>query len=103
MLIQMLFRFLTFNLALFLVGLFGVILQRRSILVVLRSIELRLLAVNRNLITFAIHLDDLLGLIFSLLVLTVAAAESAVGLAILVVFYRIRGSVSMDTSSIRHG
>lgn len=78
-------------------------LHRRSILIVLRSIELRLLAVNLNFIVFSAVLDDALGQLFSLVILTVAAAESAIGLAILVVFYRVRGSMSRETAHLRHG
>lgn len=88
---------------LFLIGALGRVLNRRSILVLLRSIELRLLAVNLNRVAFGVYLDDLRGQVFALLVLTVAAAESAVGLAILVVYYRVRGSIGRETRHVRHG
>jgi NADH-quinone oxidoreductase subunit K len=99
----MLYTILRFSRTLFLLGVLGRVLQRRSILVVLRSIELRLLAVNLNFVVFSAHLDDVVGEVFSLLILTVAAAESAVGLAILVVFYRVRGSIGRETAHLRHG
>ena len=88
---------------LFVLGLLGILLHRRSILVVLRSIELRLLAVNLNLVVHAVALDDLRGQVFALLVLTVAAAESAVGLAILVVYARVRGTIARGTANLRQG
>ena len=81
---------------LFLLGIGGIILNRRNLLLMLISVELMLLAVNLQFSLFSIALDDLLGVIFALLVLTVAAAESAIGLALLVVHYRIRGSISTD-------
>ena len=67
------------------------------------SIELILLAVNLNFIVYSVYLDDLLGQIFALFILTVAAAESAIGLAILVVYYRVRGSIAMETINLMHG
>lgn len=79
------------------------VLQRRSILVVLRSIELRLLGVNLNFIVHSAYLDDIVGQVFSLLILTVAAAESAIGLAILVIYYRVRGTIAMETAHLRQG
>merc|ERR1712137_323917 len=81
---------------LFLLGIGGIILNRRNLLLMLISVELMLLAVNLQLSLFSIALDDLLGVLFALLVLTVAAAESAIGLALLVVHYRVRGSISTD-------
>lgn len=69
----------------------------------LRSIELRLLAVNLNFIVYSGYLDDIVGQVFALLILTVAAAESATGLAILVVYYRVRGSIAMETAHLRQG
>jgi NADH-quinone oxidoreductase subunit K len=96
-------RYTTYSRTLFLLGVRGRVVQRRSILVVLRAIELRLLAVNFHFVRFASALDDVVGEVFSLLILTVAAAESAIGLAILVVFYRVRGSIARETSHLRHG
>jgi len=95
--------YLGYSTALFLVGVLGMILQRRSILVVLMSIELMLLAVNLNFIVYSNYLDDIVGQVFALLILTVAAAESAVGLAILVVYYRVRGTIAMETAHLRQG
>lgn len=84
------------SLLLFLLGLAGLFLFRTNIIVVLMSIELLLLSVNLNFAYFSAYLDDLLGQLFALFVLTVAAAESALGLAILVVYYRIRGTIAVD-------
>jgi NADH-quinone oxidoreductase subunit K len=81
---------------LFLIGLWGISLTRKNLLIVLMSIELLLLAVNLNFLMFSLLLDDMIGQVFSLFILTVAAAESAIGLAILVVYYRLRGIISID-------
>lgn len=94
---------LRFSSTLFLLGVLGRMLHRHSVLMVLRSMELRLLAVNLNFLIFATALDDVVGRVFSLLMLTVAAAESAVGLAMLVVFYRVRGSMARETAQLRQG
>ena len=99
----MLYSILRFSRTLFLLGVLGRILQRRSILVVLRSIELRLLAVNLNFVVFSSYLDDVVGEVFSLLILTVAAAESAIGLAILVVYFRNRGSIAVEDVNLMKG
>jgi NADH-quinone oxidoreductase subunit K len=79
----------------FLLGVLGIFLNRKNIIIMLMSIELMLLAVNFNFIIFSVYLNDLIGQIFSLFILTVAAAESAIGLAILVAYYRIKGSISV--------
>ena len=84
------------NIFLFLTGVLGIISNRRNILIVLMCIELILLSVNLNFIIFSVYLDDFYGQIFSLFVLTVAAAESAIGLAILILYYRIRGNISIS-------
>jgi NADH-quinone oxidoreductase subunit K len=84
------------NILLFLTGIFGILLNRRNILVVLMCIELILLSVNLNFIVFSVYLDDFLGQIFSLFILTIAAAESAIGLGILILYYRIRGNISIS-------
>jgi NADH-quinone oxidoreductase subunit K len=81
------------NTILFLIGLIGLTSNRRNILISLMCIELILLSLNLNFITFSIYLDDVYGQIFSLLILTVAASESALGLAIIIIYYRIRGSI----------
>ena len=87
---------LTVNLIIFLIGLSGLIINRRNILITIMAIELMLLAVNLNLILFSVYLDDITGQLFVLFVLTVAATESAIGLAILVVCHKVRGTISVD-------
>ena len=79
---------------LFLIGVFGICLTRKNIIIILMCLEIILLSVNLNFIIFSVYLDDLLGQVFSLFVLTVAAAEAAIGLAILVVYYRVKGSIA---------
>lgn len=81
---------------LFLLSLSGIFLTRKNFIIVLMCIELMLLSINFSFILFSIHLDDLIGQLFSLFILTVAAAESSIGLAILVIYYRIRGIISID-------
>jgi len=88
---------------LFLIGLSGIFLNRKNIIIMLMSIELMLLAINFNFIVFSIFLDDILGQLFALLILTVAAAESAIGLAILVIYYRIRGSIAIELINLMKG
>lgn len=85
------------NFLLFVISLNGLIRNRQNILIVLMSIELLLLSVNINFSIFSIYLDDLIGQLFSFFILTVAAAESAVGLAIIIIYYRIRGHISIST------
>jgi len=81
----------------------GIMLNRKNIILMLMSIELMLLAVNFNFIIFSVFLDDIIGQIFALFILTVAAAESAIGLAILVIYYRIRGTVSIEYINLLKG
>ena len=81
---------------LFTVGIFGIFLNRKNVIVILMSIELILLAVNINFVAFSTHIGDLMGQVFALLVLTVAAAEAAIGLAILVIYFRGRGTIAVD-------
>ena len=88
---------------LFLIGLSGIILNRKNIIVMLMSVELMLLAVNLNFIIYSVFLDDIMGQVFALLILTVAAAEAAIGLAILVVYYRVRGSISVENIHLLRG
>jgi len=88
---------------LFLIGIVGLVLNRKNIIIILMSIELMLLAINMNFIVFSIHLDDLLGQMFALFVLTVAAAESAIGLAILVIYYRVRGTIAIEKVQTMRG
>jgi NADH-quinone oxidoreductase subunit K len=89
-------HYLTVSAILFTLGLFGIFLNRRNIIVILMSVELMLLAVNINLVAFSAYLQDLTGQVFAMFILTVAAAEAAIGLAILVVFYRNRASIDVD-------
>lgn len=88
-------HYLVLAAALFTLGVFGIFLNRKNVIVILMSVELILLAVNINFVSFSAHLGDLTGQIFSLLILTVAAAEAAIGLAILVVYFRNRGSIAV--------
>lgn len=92
----MIFIQLISNIFLFFTGILGIVLNQRSILLILMCIELMLLSVNMNFILFSIYLDDVYGQIFSLFILTVAAAESAIGLAILILYYRLRGKISIN-------
>lgn len=89
--------------ALFVIGIFGIFLNRKNVIVLLMSIELILLAANINLVAFSSFLGDLVGQIFALFVLTVAAAEAAIGLAILVCFFRIRGSIDVEDVNVMKG
>ncbi len=84
-------------------GLFGIFLNKRNVIVILMSIELMLLAVNINFVAISTELNDVAGQIFSLFILSVAAAEAAIGLAILVVYYRNRASIAVDTISTMKG
>ncbi len=95
-------HYLTLAAILFTIGVFGIFLNRRNIIIILMSIELMLLAVNINFVTFSAHLGDLTGQIFTMFALTVAAAEAAIGLAILVIFFRRQGSIAVeDVSHLR--
>ena len=89
-------HYLSLAAIIFAIGLAGVFLNRKNIIVILMSIELILLAVNINLVSFSIFINDLTGQIFTLFILTVAAAEAAIGLAIIVVYYRNRGSIRVE-------
>nr|YP_009114061.1 NADH dehydrogenase subunit 4L [Ahnfeltia plicata]AHB62124.1 NADH dehydrogenase subunit 4L [Ahnfeltia plicata]UAT97997.1 NADH dehydrogenase subunit 4L [Ahnfeltia plicata]UAT98023.1 NADH dehydrogenase subunit 4L [Ahnfeltia plicata] len=88
---------------LFLISILGIFLNQKNILVMLMSLEMMFLAVSFNLILSSIYLDDIVGQVFSLLILTVAAAESSIGLAILVVYYRIRGTITVELMSLTKG
>lgn len=88
---------------LFTLGIAGIILNRKNIIIILMSVELMLLAVNINLIAFSAFLGDLTGQVFSLFILTVAAAEAAIGLAILVSYYRNRGSIAVEDVDMMKG
>jgi len=87
---------LNINIILFLIGVMGLVLNRKNILIIIMSIELMLLSVNLNFIIFSIYLDDVIGQIFVLFILTIAAAESALGLAILVVYYKLKNTIKID-------
>ena len=97
--INNMFLFLTFSTLLFLIGILGLFLTRKHAIMVLISLELLILSVNINFIIGSIFLDDLLGFIYSLINLTSAASESAIGLALLILFYRIKGGISLDLIS----
>ena len=88
---------------LFTLGVLGIFLNRKNVIVILMSVELILLAVNLNLVAFSAHLGDLVGQVFALFVLTVAAAEAAIGLAILVAFFRNRGSIAVEDINVMKG
>ena len=96
-------HFLTVAAILFTIGVFGIFLNRKNVIIILMSIELILLSVNINLVAFSTHLGDIVGQVFALLVLTVAAAEAAIGLAILVVYFRNRGSIAVEDINMMKG
>ena len=89
--------------ALFTIGVFGIFVNRKNVIIILMSIELVLLSVNINLVAFSAYLGDLVGQVMAMFVLTVAAAEAAIGLAILVIFFRRRGSIAVDDVNRMHG
>jgi NADH-quinone oxidoreductase subunit K len=88
---------------LFTIGVFGIFLNRKNVIVILMSVELLLLSVSINLVAFSAFLDDLVGQVFAVVVLTVAAAESAIGLAIIVVYFRNRGSIAVEDINLMKG
>ena len=96
-------HYLTVSAILFTLGVFGIFLNRKNVIIILMSIELILLAVNINLVAFSSFLHDIVGQIFALLVLTVAAAEAAIGLAVLVVYFRNRGSIAVEDINMMKG
>ncbi len=96
-------QYLLVPMILFMVGLSGIFLNRKNLIIILMSIELVLLAVNMNFVIFSVYLDDLIGQMFALLILTVAAAESAIGLAILVIYYRARGTIAIEKIHLLKG
>ncbi|MBX7076462.1 MAG: NADH-quinone oxidoreductase subunit NuoK [Methanobacteriaceae archaeon] len=89
-------KYLIISISVFLIGILGIFLIKKNIIIILMSIELMLLAININFVIFSVYLDDITGQVFALFILTVAAAESAIGLAILVVYYRIKGIISIN-------
>jgi NADH-quinone oxidoreductase subunit K len=88
---------------LFTIGVFGIFINRKNVIVILMSVELILLSVNINLVAFSAFLGDLTGQVFALFVLTVAAAEAAIGLAILVVYFRNRGTIAVEDINLMKG
>ena len=96
-------HYLTVAAILFTLGIFGIFLNRKNIIIILMSVELMLLAVNINLVTFSTYLNDLVGQVFAMFVLTVAAAEAAIGLAILVIYARNRGSIEVEDVNLMKG
>ena len=88
---------------LFTIGVFGIFVNRKNVIIILMSVELILLAVNINFVAFSTHLNDVAGQVMAMFVLTVAAAEAAVGLAILVTFFRNRGDIAVDDASMMKG
>jgi NADH-quinone oxidoreductase subunit K len=96
-------HYLAVGAILFTLGIFGIFLNRKNVIVILMSIELILLAVNINLVAFSTRMGDLVGQVFALVVLTVAAAEAAIGLAILVTYFRNRGSIAVEDVNLMKG
>jgi len=96
-------HYLTLAAIIFVVGIIGIFLNRKNIIIILMSIELILLAVNINLVSFSIYLQNLVGQVFTMFILTVAAAEAAVGLAIIVIYYKNRGSINVEQISSLKG
>ncbi len=96
-------HYLAVGAILFTIGVFGIFLNRKNVIIILMSIELMLLAVNINLVAFSAFLNDLAGQVFAMFVLTVAAGEAAIGLAILVVYFRNRGSIEVEDINLMKG
>ena len=96
-------HYLTVGAILFVLGVLGIFINRKNVIIILMSIELILLSVNLNMVAFSSYLNDIVGQVFALFILTVAAAEAAIGLAILVVFYRSRGSIAVEDVNMMKG
>ena len=96
-------HYLTLAAIIFTVGIIGIFLNRKNVIIILMSIELILLAVNINLVSFSIYLQDLVGQVFAMFILTVAAAEASVGLAIIVIYYKHKGSIQVEQISSLKG
>jgi NADH-quinone oxidoreductase subunit K len=96
-------HYLTVAAILFTIGIFGIFLNRKNVIIILMSVELMLLSVNINLVAFSSYLGDMVGQVFAMFVLTVAAAEAAIGLAILVVYFRNRGSIAVEDINMMNG
>ena len=99
----MIHNYLTLALILFLIGILGIVVNRKNLIILLMSIELMLLSLNFCFITSTVILDDMMGQVFALYVLVVAAAESAIGLSILVAYYRVRGTISVQYLNLLRG
>ena len=98
-----LLHYLTLAATLFTIGIFGIFLNRKNVIIILMSIELMLLAVNVNFVAFSAYHNDIAGQVFTMFVLTVAAAEAAIGLAILVIFFRSKGTIAVEDISTLRG
>ena len=96
-------HYLTVAAILFTLGIFGIFLNRKNVIIILMSVELILLSVNINLVAFSSFLGDMVGQVFAMFILTVAAAEAAIGLAILVVYFRNRGSIAVEDLNVMKG
>lgn len=96
-------HYLVLSAILFTLGVFGIFLNRRNVIIILMSIELLLLAINLNFVAFSAYLGDLVGQVFAMFILTVAAAEVAIGLAIVVVYFRNRGSIEVEEIRLLRG
>ena len=96
-------HYLTVAAMLFTIGIFGIFLNRKNVIIILMSVELILLAVNINFVAFSSYLHDMVGQIFAMFILTVAAAEAAIGLAILVIYYRNRGTIAVEDIHLMKG
>jgi len=96
-------HYMTVSATLFTLGILGIFLNRKNVIIIMMSVELMLLAVNINLVAFSADLGDMVGQVFTMFVLTVAAAEAAIGLAILVVYFRNRGSIAVEDVNMMKG
>ena len=96
-------HYLTLAAIIFAIGIIGIFLNRKNVIIILMSIELILLAVNINLVSFSIYLQNLVGQVFTMFILTVAAAEAAIGLAIIVIYYKNKGSINVELISTLKG
>tara|TARA_B100001250_G_C19686732_1_gene738380 strand:- start:819 stop:1124 length:306 start_codon:yes stop_codon:yes gene_type:complete len=96
-------HYLTVAAILFVIGIFGIFLNRKNVIIILMSIELMLVSVNINFVAFSVFLNDMVGQVFTMFILTVAAAEGSIGLAILVCFYRLKNSILIDEASSMKG
>ena len=96
-------HYMTVSAILFTLGILGIFLNRKNVIIIMMSVELMLLAVNINLVAFSAELGDMVGQVFAMFVLTVAAAEAAIGLAILVVYFRNRGSIAVEDVNMMKG